>query len=108
MKSTPKLRRQRVIMNLLHANPDITITEISDLVPGVNRKTVERDVIELVKEGMITGTDATPSRYSLYRELEIPVAMTLTEISTLMDILGNRAKGIRRKIYNALVNHQGS
>lgn len=106
MKSTPKLRRQRVIINLVHANPDITITEISDLVPGVNRKTVERDIIELVKEGMIIGTDATPSRYSLCRELEIPVALTLK--STLMDILGNRAKGIRRKVYNALVYHQGS
>lgn len=106
MRTTPKLQRQKRIRSLLHENPNITITELSAMIRGVDRKTVERDILELVGEGVVIGDGSLPNRYSLKQELEVQLSLTLEQVGLLMDLIGKKpqAAEIKCKVYQALMS----
>jgi Fic family protein len=58
--------RQRNIVRHLAAGSPLSIEQVQQVVPGVHRRTVQRDLAKLVEKGLITTTGATNQlRYAL-------------------------------------------
>jgi predicted DNA-binding transcriptional regulator YafY len=78
-------------------------TSISDMAKhfsGVCRKTIERDVLQMAKEGIIKVKDDYPQLYRMAGTRELSVNMTLTEGAALLRL--PISNSLKKKIKRAM------
>ena len=84
-----------------------TVSEIHEaLVKRMNldisRKTIERDIIDMVEEGLVSLSPGMPMRYQLIKPAEVDLALKVEEITLLLELLDQDSE-LHQKLKRALV-----
>jgi predicted DNA-binding transcriptional regulator YafY len=102
-----KLQRLKKIRSFLRSQSGPrTVTEIHDalvnrLGEDVSRKTIERDVDELIESRSVIVMQGLPARIQLTEIEQIEVTLTTQEIKSLIQLLGDDSE-ISQKLKKAL------
>jgi predicted DNA-binding transcriptional regulator YafY len=102
-----KIQRLKKIRSFLRSQPNPkTITEVYEalvqrLGEKISRKTIERDFDELIESRMVVVMPGLPARYSPLESEEIEVTLTIEEIKSIIQLLGEHSE-ISTKFKNAL------
>ncbi len=70
----------------------VTVSEIHEALVkriglDVSRKTIERDIIEMLEAGLICIFPGMPKRYQLIKSTEVDLTLKVEEITLLLDLL---------------------
>jgi hypothetical protein len=105
---TKKIERKRRIKNFLRLQTEaLTVSEIHEAMVkrqglDISRKTIERDIIEMVEDDLIDLSLGTPTRYRLKRATEVDLALKVEEITLLLELLDQNSE-LHQKLKRALV-----
>jgi hypothetical protein len=105
---TKKIERKRRIKNFLRLQTEaLTVSEIHEAMVkrqglDISRKTIERDIIEMVEDDLIDLSLETPTRYRLKRATEVDLALKIEEITLLLELLDQDSE-LHQKLKRALV-----
>ena len=85
----------------------VTVSEIHEaLVKRMNldisRKTIERDIIDMVEDGLVGLSPGMPMRYQLIKPAEVDLALKVEEITLLLELLDQDSE-LHQKLKRALV-----
>ena len=70
----------------------VTVSEIHEALVkriglDVSRKTIERDIIDMVGEGLVCLIAGMPMRYQLIKSTDVDLTLKVEEITLLLDLL---------------------
>jgi arginine repressor len=96
-----KYKRHEAIKKLmLRENKELTTTELFEKLKALNflitRKTVERDLLELIEEKVVRQTEGIPIKFFLVKEMEIFIKFNREEVDELLKYIPSDSL-IRRK-----------
>jgi hypothetical protein len=85
----------------------VTVSEIHEALVkrmslDISRKTIERDVIEMVEEGLVSLQPGMPMRYQLITPAIVEVALKVEEITLILELLDQDSE-LHQKLKRALV-----
>lgn len=95
-----RLNKIRSCMNL--AENDLTISEIHKWIleyvkKDIGRKTIQRDIIEMITRGEIIQKGGFPSRFKLSKATNYNIELNLHEVDLIIELLSNNP-AIQKKI----------
>jgi hypothetical protein len=88
-----KNQRLRKIKSFLRMQSDpVTVTEIHEALSlrmnlDISRKTVERDIIEMVDNQLVLSSIGVPSKFTLNKTAEIELSLKVEEIQTILKVV---------------------
>lgn len=85
----------------------VTVSEIHEALVkriglDISRKTIERDIIDMVEEGLVGLSPGMPMRFQLIKPAEVDIALKVEEITLLLDLLDQNSE-LHQKLKRALV-----
>ena len=85
----------------------VTVSEIHEALVkriglDISRKTIERDIIDMVEEGLVGLLPGMPMRYQLIKPAEVDLALKVEEITLLLGLLDQNSE-LHQKLKRALV-----
>ena len=75
-----------------HSITEIFEALVSRLGEDISRKTIERDLDQLIEEKSVTLMPGTPARFQIIELSEIEVIFTKDEINTIISALGEESE----------------
>ena len=93
-----KIERLSKIKSFLRVQSvSVTVTEIHDALSKrmhleVSRKTIERDMIEMVEMKSVSVISGIPSKYTLNKPNEIEITLTIEEIDEILRMINDQSK----------------
>lgn len=66
----------------------------------MNRKTIERDIKQMVEEGMVVGMSSNPQKFTMAKPRELTINLTMQEAADLLNL--PIKSSLRKKIKKAL------
>jgi hypothetical protein len=103
-----RIERLRKIRNFLRLQSGgVTVSEIHEAMVNrldlkISRKTIERDVIDMVEDGYLGILSGLPTRYQLIKPVEVELALKVEEIRLLIELLDQNSE-LYQKLKRALV-----
>jgi hypothetical protein len=103
-----RIERVGKIKNFLRfQSGGVTVSEIHEAMVkrmglDISRKTIERDIIDMVDGGHIGLLNGMPTRYQLIKPVEIDLALKVEEITLLLELLDQNSE-LYQKLKRALV-----
>jgi predicted DNA-binding transcriptional regulator YafY len=103
-----RVERLRKIRNFLRLQSGgVTVSEIHEAMVkrmdlDISRKTIERDIIEMVEDGCLGLLSGLPSRYQLIKPVEVELTLKVEEINLLLELLDQNSE-LHQKLKRALV-----
>ena len=103
-----RIERLRKIRNFLRLQSGgVTVSEIHEAMVkrmdlDISRKTIERDIIEMVEDGHLGIFSGLPTRYQLIKPVEVELALKIEEIKLLIELLDQNSE-LYQKLKRALV-----
>lgn len=96
-----RLKNLRIIFLSNVATP-LSITELHDKLfekfhIDVARKTIQRDIKELLDDGIIMAVLSSPRKYKLEETLKMAINLTQEEVSFLNDLLNDITDPLRKR-----------
>jgi hypothetical protein len=88
-----RVERRVKIKNFLRFQSEAaTVSEIHEALVkrmgfDISRKTIERDIMDMVDEGMLGVFNGMPTRYLLTKPIEVELALKVEEINLLLELL---------------------
>ena len=84
----------------------VTVSEIHEALVkriglNVSRKTIERDIVDMVEAGLVCLFPGMPMRYQLIKLTEVDLTLQVEEISLLLDLLKEDSE-LHQKLKRAL------
>jgi predicted transcriptional regulator len=91
-KNAKKVRIELILKVLIESKQSQTISEIHDKLLtvyqfDVSRKTIERDMLEMVKKGLVHASENLPFRYTPHSSEDLILKLTSKEATYLMVVL---------------------
>jgi DeoR/GlpR family transcriptional regulator of sugar metabolism len=85
----------------------VTVSEIHEalvkrLSLDISRKTIERDIINMVEDGLVSLSPGMPMRYQLIKPAEVDLALKVEEITLILELLEQDSE-LHQKLKRALV-----
>lgn len=105
---TKKIERKRRIRNFLRLqSEELTVSEIHEAMVkrqgfDISRKTIERDIVEMVEDDLIDPSPGTPTRYRLKRTIEVELSLKVEEITLLLELVDQNSE-LHQKLKRALL-----
>ena len=93
-----KMTRFNKIRSILRLQSGpLSISEIHDglckrLGIEISRKTVERDLVEMLEAQIVTITHGVPSRFSLNSPTQIELVLTVEEVKSILELTSTRVE----------------
>ena len=103
-----RIERTGKIKNFLRfQSGGVTVSEIHEAMVkrmglDISRKTIERDIIDMVDEGLLGQSPGMPTRYQLIKPVEVDLALKVEEITLLLELLDQNSE-LHQKLKRALV-----
>ena len=71
----------------------VTVTEIHEALSlrmnlDISRKTIERDIIEMVENQIVLASLGVPSKYTINKTAEIELSLKVEEIQAILKVVG--------------------
>jgi hypothetical protein len=103
-----RIERKGKIKNFLRFQSGaVTVSEIHEalvkrLSLDISRKTIERDIINMVEDGLVSLSPGMPMRYQLIKPAEVDLALKVEEITLILELLEQDSE-LHQKLKRALV-----
>lgn len=90
--STKNHRLKKIKSFLRMQSEPVTVTEIHEALSlrmnlDISRKTVERDIIEMVDNQLVLASQGIPSKYTLNKTTEIELSLKIEEIQSILSLM---------------------
>jgi hypothetical protein len=87
-----KQERLKKIKRVLRSLPDqATISQVHEIMTiqgdKISRKTIERDMFELVEEKIISQIEGNPIKFQLLENYEVEVVLTIQDLTELIEFI---------------------
>ena len=86
MKSKKETRISQIEVILRMQTEPISVSEISEMLSSVNRKTIDRDIKQMAKEGMVIGSSINPQKFEMAKPRELLISMSVQEAADLLNL----------------------
>ena len=85
----------------------VTVTEIHEALSlrmnlDISRKTVERDIIEMVENQLVLAFVGVPSKFTLNKTAEIELSLKVEEIQAILKVMEGEDGELFRKLTKSL------
>ena len=85
----------------------VTVTEIHEALSlrmnlDISRKTVERDIIEMVENQLVLAFVGVPSKFTLNKTTEIELSLKVEEIQSILKVMEAEDGELFRKLSKSL------
>ena len=103
-----KNQRLRKIKSFLRMQSEpVTVTEIHEALSlrmnlDISRKTVERDIMEMVENQLVLAFVGVPSKFTLNKTAEIELSLKVEEIQAILKLMEREDGELFRKLSKSL------
>ena len=85
----------------------VTVTEIYEALSlrmnlDISRKTIERDIIEMVENQLVLAFVGVPSKFTLNKTAEIELSLKVEEIQSILKVMEKEDGELFRKLTKSL------